>query len=166
MFEGIHPRTEYLEAGRLGLTLQWSVRGLCGMELRWSVGTGPDAALSAWGRAMQGALAAYVQGRDAPWPAVPLDDTGLTAFTRLILRTLRDRVGYGCTVAYGELAAMAGRPGAARAVGGALGRNPWPLLVPCHRVVGAGGALTGFTNPCGLDMKRYLLICESRSLAE
>jgi methylated-DNA-[protein]-cysteine S-methyltransferase len=78
-----------------------------------------------------------------------------------VLRVLRQEVGFGRVVSYGELAGLAGNERAARAVGGALARNLWPLLVPCHRVVGAGGALTGFTNPCGLEMKRYLLELES-----
>ena len=67
------------------------------------------------------------------------------------------RVPYGRVVSYGTLAGMAGRPGAARAVGGAMGRNRLPLLVPCHRVVASDG-IGGFG--CGLDWKRRLLALE------
>jgi methylated-DNA-[protein]-cysteine S-methyltransferase len=78
-------------------------------------------------------------------------------FRRRVLETLRDHVGYGETVAYGELAVMAGRPGAARAVGSAMATNPVPILIPCHRVVAAGG-IGGYGS--GLDRKRTLLALE------
>ena len=66
----------------------------------------------------------------------------------------------GATVTYGEIAAKVGRPGAAREVGQALGRNPFPLIVPCHRVVAAGGKLGGFSARGGAAMKRRLLAIE------
>lgn len=69
-------------------------------------------------------------------------------------------VGYGTTVTYGELARRAGAPGAARAVGGALSRNPVPILVPCHRVVASGGGLGGYAG--GTAAKAWLLDLESR----
>jgi methylated-DNA-[protein]-cysteine S-methyltransferase len=71
-------------------------------------------------------------------------------------------IGYGETASYGELAARIGRPGAARAVGAANGRNPIALIVPCHRVIGAGGALTGYAY--GVDRKRALLELEGGAL--
>ena len=67
-------------------------------------------------------------------------------------------IPYGQTVSYAELAARTGRPGAARAVGAAIGRNPLPIVVPCHRVVGATGSLTGFSG--GLATKDHLLRLE------
>jgi methylated-DNA-[protein]-cysteine S-methyltransferase len=71
-------------------------------------------------------------------------------------------VPLGETVSYGELAEMAGRPGAARAVGGAMARNPVPLFVPCHRVLAAGGRLGGFGGARNaLDIKRWLLAHEA-----
>ena len=69
------------------------------------------------------------------------------------------RVPYGETAAYGELAAELGHPGAARAVGAANGRNPIAIVVPCHRVIGASGALTGYAG--GLECKRELLDLEA-----
>jgi len=78
-----------------------------------------------------------------------------TGFPRTVYETLRREVGWGETVSYGELAEMAGRPRAARAVGNAMSRNPVPIVVPCHRVVGADGSLTGFGG--GIENKRWLL---------
>ena len=71
-------------------------------------------------------------------------------------------IPYGTTISYGEQARRLGRPRAARAVGAANGANPVPIVLPCHRVIGAGGALTGFGG--GLDIKRDLLALEARSL--
>jgi methylated-DNA-[protein]-cysteine S-methyltransferase len=86
-----------------------------------------------------------------------LDLDGLSDFQHAVLGETA-RILYGETVSYGELARRIGRPGAARAVGGALNRNPLPLVIPCHRVVGTGGALVGYAG--GLDRKRALLELE------
>ncbi len=80
-----------------------------------------------------------------------------TAFQRNVWRAL-GAVPYGETITYGELAARIGNPRASRAVGAAMGRNPLAIVIPCHRVVGAGGALTGFGG--GLDVKAALLALE------
>ncbi len=91
---------------------------------------------------------------------LPLHDGG-TAFERRVWQELA-AIPYGRTVTYGELAARIGRPEAPRAVGAAVGRNPLPVVVPCHRVVGAGGRLTGFR--AGLEHKRRLLDLEAGAL--
>jgi methylated-DNA-[protein]-cysteine S-methyltransferase len=88
---------------------------------------------------------------------LPLSPRG-TAFQRTVWESLRS-VGYGQTTTYGELAHAMGKPAAARAVGAALGQNPLPIVVPCHRVIGATGDLTGFGG--GLAMKRFLLDLEA-----
>lgn len=75
-------------------------------------------------------------------------------------------VGYGQLTSYGELARLVGRPGAARAVGAALRRNPVPLVVPCHRVIRSDGRLGGFSGPGGLEMKRRMLLLEGIAIAE
>ncbi len=81
-----------------------------------------------------------------------------TEFQMLVLDELR-RIPYGQTTSYGDIAARIGRPKAVRAVGAANGRNPIPIIVPCHRVIGAGGDLTGFGG--GLGTKEALLRLES-----
>ena len=82
---------------------------------------------------------------------------GGTPFQRRVWEELA-RIPAGTTVTYGELARRAGRPGAARAVGAAVGRNPVSIVVPCHRVVGSDGALTGYAG--GIARKAFLLALE------
>ncbi len=98
------------------------------------------------------ALTAYLAGDPRPYEG-PLDLRG-TPFQQAVWRRLLE-IPWGTTLTYGELAAALGRPRAARAVGAAVGANPVSLLVPCHRVVGRRGTLTGFA--WGLDLKRTLL---------
>ena len=100
------------------------------------------------------ALRAYASGRSARRLALDLDGTPfqMKVWNRLCA------IPSGKTVSYGALAAAIGRPRAARAVGAAVGANPVPLLVPCHRVIGENGSLTGFG--LGLPMKRALLAHE------
>lgn len=91
---------------------------------------------------------------------LPLAFTG-TAFQVAVWEALRE-IPYGQTISYGELAQRVGRPTAVRAVGATNGRNPIPVIVPCHRVIGADGSLTGFGG--GLATKRALLELERPSL--
>ena len=83
-----------------------------------------------------------------------------TEFQLLVLDELQ-RIPYGETTSYGDIAKRIGRPKAVRAVGAANGRNPIPIIVPCHRVIGSGGALTGFGG--GLDTKKTLLRLEAEN---
>ncbi|KPC65027.1 cysteine methyltransferase, partial [Streptomyces sp. NRRL WC-3753] len=86
-------------------------------------------------------------------------DWSLTeGFTREALRLLATSVPYGTVTGYGELARRSGRPGGAQAVGMAMGANPLPVVVPCHRVVESDGGLGGFSG--GLETKRHLLALE------
>lgn len=87
-----------------------------------------------------------------------LDLSGGTLFQRAAWQAAR-RIPYGETRSYGELAEEIGRPGAARAVGQAMSRNPIAIIVPCHRVIGSGGKLGGFGNR--LDLKWNLLVLEA-----
>jgi len=82
-----------------------------------------------------------------------------TDFQRQVWQGLT-AIGYGCTESYGDLARRIGRPRAVRAVGAANGANPLSIVVPCHRVIGADGSLTGYGG--GLDAKRWLLAHEQR----
>ncbi len=105
----------------------------------------------------------YLSGEVVDLSGIPIDWMPKTAFQRDITTTLRT-VGYGKTVTYGELASLAGRQGAARAVGRVMATNPIPLLIPCHRVIGADRRLTGFSAPRGIDLKADLLRMESGNL--
>jgi methylated-DNA-[protein]-cysteine S-methyltransferase len=89
---------------------------------------------------------------------LPLQPAG-TQFQRRVWMALRE-IPYGQTVSYGQLAARLGGPAASRAVGLANGRNPISIVVPCHRVIGSDGSLTGYGG--GLDRKRFLLDLERR----
>lgn len=91
---------------------------------------------------------------------LPLNMIG-TDFQRVVWRELA-RIPYGEIISYAELARRVDRPGAARAVGAANGRNPISIVVPCHRVIGANGTLTGYGG--GLDRKEWLLRHEARVL--
>ncbi len=97
-------------------------------------------------------LTAYFAGerREFDLPLAP----GGTRFQRRVLDEVR-KIPYGTTTSYGEIARRIGRPSALRAVGRANGWNPLPIVIPCHRVVGAGGELTGFGG--GLEAKEALL---------
>ena len=107
--------------------------------------------------AAAGQLAAYFAGERTRFD-LPLAPAG-TPFQQTVWTALTD-VGYGQTVTYGQLAARLGHPAASRAVGLANGRNPISIVVPCHRVIGADGSLTGYGG--GLERKRFLLDLEAR----
>jgi methylated-DNA-[protein]-cysteine S-methyltransferase len=105
-------------------------------------------------------LAGYFDGTRTSFD-LPLALNG-TAFQLRVWTALRS-VPFGATISYGQLADRIGRPSAARAVGMANGRNPISIIVPCHRVVGFDGSLTGYGG--GLERKRYLLALERRIAA-
>lgn len=92
---------------------------------------------------------------------LPLNLAPLTAFSRRVSHILQTQVPYARTITYAQLAQLAGSPGAARAIGGVMARNPLPLLVPCHRVLGAKGAMTGFSARGGVELKQKLLQFEA-----
>jgi len=102
-------------------------------------------------------VAAYFSGERVDFADVPLDLEWCTPFQRAVAETLRG-VPYGETVTYGELAALAGYPNSQRAAGSFCARNRTPLVIPCHRVVAAGGL--GSYGSLGLDYKRRLLALE------
>ncbi len=104
-------------------------------------------------------ITALLAGEHRDLQDVVLDWGGVDPFHRRVLEATR-AVGPGCITSYGELARQIGAPGAARAVGTALGNNPWPIVVPCHRVLASDGALTGFSAPGGVATKRRMLEIE------
>lgn len=140
------------------LSIEVTEAGLCGLLLDPGAIRGRPpvtAAAREHTAAALAALADYFAGRA---PALPALDLRGSAFDREVWNALI-AIPFGETITYGELAARIGRPGAARAVGAANGRNPVAVLVPCHRVVAAGGALGGYAG--GLARKRWLLAHEA-----
>jgi methylated-DNA-[protein]-cysteine S-methyltransferase len=103
-------------------------------------------------------LKEYFEGKRQEF-SIPLDMRG-TAFQKNVWEALL-AIPFGETRSYGQLAKQLGRPSAARAVGGASGRNPLSIVVPCHRVIGASGELTGFAG--GIGAKERLLKIESQN---
>ena len=104
------------------------------------------------------ALLAYFDGKD-PDPTLAsrlLDGVQVSDFARRVLERLAE-MPRGSTSSYGEVAAMAGNPGAARAVGGVMRSNPFPLIIPCHRVVRSDGGIGGFGGRSGGATKSWLL---------
>jgi methylated-DNA-[protein]-cysteine S-methyltransferase len=106
---------------------------------------------------VRGELGEYFAGNRQEF-TVPLRPRGST-FQRQVWHALSE-IPYGETTSYGKVAASIGHPDGARAVGVANGQNPLPIIVPCHRVIGADGSLTGYGG--GLDAKRWLLDHEAR----
>lgn len=120
-------------------------------------------AVAATGTEQPSAFVEIAAGIDAeiaggrPTHPIPVAFRGGTPFQRRVWQELRT-IPRGSTVSYGELAARIGMPGGARAVGSAVARNPISIVVPCHRVVGADGSLTGYAG--GVERKRALLAME------
>lgn len=131
-------------------------------SMRVVTGAGRFAAQSSWSRAddefaeAAAQLAAYFAGKLREF-SLPLELVG-TSFQKDAWRILC-AVPYGTTTTYGDIARTMGRPDASRAVGGAMNRNPISIIVPCHRVLGKDGALTGYLN--GTEMKHRLLAMEA-----
>lgn len=105
------------------------------------------------------AIRAHLAGELDALRWIPLDTSGIPEFHRAVYEVTRD-IDPGHTLSYGQVADRIGAPGAAQAVGQALGRNPIPLIIPCHRVLAADHALHGFSAPGGIDTKLRLLEIE------
>lgn len=106
-----------------------------------------------------GRIVALLEGERPDLRDITLDERALDDFRRRVYATTRE-VGPGQIATYGEIARAVGAPGAARAVGAALGQNPYPIVVPCHRVLAADGSLHGFSAPGGVTTKRRMLELE------
>jgi methylated-DNA-[protein]-cysteine S-methyltransferase len=100
-----------------------------------------------------------VSGNSQDLSDIPIDTGGIAPFFRRVYEAART-IGPGRTVSYAELAGLAGSPRASRAVGQALAKNPFCIVVPCHRVLAAGGKIGGFSAPGGTDTKTRLLELE------
>jgi len=158
------------------LCASWSEKGLYYLSMPWKNETLAEQDLSQLKgeRSPQGGkgssflnqlellLTAYFNSQKVEFFDVSVDFSGYTPFRRKILQLTAD-IPYGEIYTYGGLAAIAEKRGGARAVGGALGSNRTPLIVPCHRVIRSDGTLGGFSS--GLDWKRYLLKIEGHNFA-
>ena len=157
------------EIGRCGIA--WSPGGIAGVQLP----EGSDEAMRArlrrrFAGAREGpppadvqraieAIVALLRGEPGELGSVALDMDGIAPFERSVYEVART-IPAGATLSYGEIARRLGVPFAARDVGQALGRNPFPIVVPCHRVMAAGGKLGGFSARGGAATKRRLLSVE------
>jgi methylated-DNA-[protein]-cysteine S-methyltransferase len=148
--------------GTCGVT--WSDAGITGVALPRQgglSGLGPEASPGApeGVRAAISGIVLLLDGERCDLSSVALDERGLDEFRQRVHAATR-AIGPGTTASYGEVARAIGEPGAARAVGAALAQNPFPIVVPCHRVLAATGALHGFSAPGGLATKRRMLEIE------
>lgn len=124
---------------------------------------GTEAPPDAWVAQLITRLTRHLGGVPESFASVPLDLEGVPDFHRAVYEVLRE-LPAGSTSTYGELAQRLGKPGAARAIGRAMARNPLPIIVPCHRVLAAGGRPGGFTAYGGWHTKRSLLALEGVEL--
>jgi methylated-DNA-[protein]-cysteine S-methyltransferase len=144
--------------------VNWSDLGITGVWLpRRSGYAAPSledgADVPAFVRAAVDGMRAVMAGERRDLHAILLDERGIDPFRRSVYAATRD-IEPGTTRTYGELAKAIGRPDGARDVGTALSQNPFPIVVPCHRVIAANGALTGFAAPGGIETKRRMLELE------
>ena len=155
--------------GRCGMA--WSERGITGLQLPEAseretrarlLQRFPAAAEAVPPPQVEPAIAAIVallDGTPRDLSTVALDMDGVPPFHRRVYEVAR-RIPAGATSSYRDIAARLGAPGAARAVGQALGRNPFPIIVPCHRVLSAGGKIGGFSAHGGVATKLRMLAAE------
>ena len=153
--------------GRCGIA--WSGRELTGFRLPETgeavrLVAPTEADLPAWVTAITTRVCAHLAGRLEDFSDLPYAWSSVSDFKREVyLQTLR--ISPGTTSTYGAIARALGLDNeGARAVGVALGANPWPLVIPCHRVVSSSGAMTGFSGPGGIRTKTRLLVLEGAEL--
>ena len=143
--------------------VEWSERGLTGVWIPpIPAGRRNDPAPTAILDVIE-RLRLLLRGEEVDFTEVDLDLEGVPEFDQRVYSVVR-ALRRGVTATYGEVAARAGAPGAAQAVGQVMGHNRFPLVVPCRRVVAAGGGNGGFSAPGGVDTKLRLLALESVTL--
>jgi methylated-DNA-[protein]-cysteine S-methyltransferase len=139
--------------------VSWSERGITSVALPGSkLGASTAHPPAHIAHAVE-AMAALLNGERRDLTDIALDPSGIDDFRRAVYDATR-AIGPGEIKTYGEIAREVGDPNAARAVGAALGSNPYPIVVPCHRVLAADGSLHGFSAPGGIKTKRKLLEIE------
>jgi methylated-DNA-[protein]-cysteine S-methyltransferase len=152
--------------------IAWSARGVLGVQLPELSETAtrtrlqrryPDAREASPSGKVQETIddiVGLLDGNARDLSAVVLDMQGVPQFNQRVYAVART-ISFGATLSYGEIAAQLGDRGAAREVGEALGQNPFPIIIPCHRVMAAGGKLGGFSAAGGVTTKLRLLNIES-----
>lgn len=150
------------EFGACGIS--WGERTLIGFELPVAAERPDDAVPPPWVEGIIGRVRRHLAGEYQDFSDLAYDFGRVGRFCEQVLRATL-AVPAGQTRSYGEIAAAIGQPPAAsRSVGAALGSNPWPLLIPCHRVIAADGKMTGFSGPGGVETKLKLLALEGAQL--
>lgn len=156
-------------AGMCGLA--WSAAGLTQVQLPEATAAATEARLARRSGAARcdpppavildiaSKVRAYFDGAEITFADAALDLDGISVFNANVYTALR-AIGWGQATSYGELAKTVGAPGSARAIGAAMGSNPWPLIVPCHRVLAASGKIGGFSAHGGRGTKRRMLQLE------
>ncbi|MGI8667164.1 MAG: methylated-DNA--[protein]-cysteine S-methyltransferase [Jatrophihabitans sp.] len=151
--------------------IAWTAAGICDVQLPEDSPQRTRAALvrrygdsaeiepPAPARAVIDGIVALFRGEPVDFAEVALDPAGVPEFNQRVYQVART-IAAGSTLCYGDIAVRIGRPGSARAVGRALGDNPYPILVPCHRVLAADGSMHGFSAPGGIATKRRMLQIE------
>jgi methylated-DNA-[protein]-cysteine S-methyltransferase len=151
--------------GLLRLQLPEATRGATERRLRGRLVGATAAEPPAPIRRAMAAIERYLGGERVDFAAVELDLAGVSDFHRQIYDAAR-RISWGETTTYGMLARKTGFPDAARAVGQAMGRNPIPIIIPCHRVLASGGKAGGFSAFGGAETKQRLLALEGVHIGE
>lgn len=122
-----------------------------------------EADFGPWNAPLVERLQAYATGHQVDFDDVEVDPGPQTEFQHRVIRSCR-QIPFGKTMTYAQLAAKAGCPGAARAVGNCMARNRIPLVIPCHRVLASGGGFGGYSAPGGIPLKRQLLALEGAEI--
>ncbi len=150
---------EYISGKILTLTIYLVNNLINQIDIDWLKNPlNPTTTTTTIGKQVKNLLLAYEQGKLVQWDLLPLNWNSIpkNSFQKKVLLALTT-IKYGTTISYRDLATLAGNPRAARAVGNIMSKNPWPLVVPCHRVIGANNHLTGFKGKKGLSIKTWLL---------
>jgi methylated-DNA-[protein]-cysteine S-methyltransferase len=147
------------EKGLTRLCLPERNRDAVERRLTRHAGLSASTAQPRWAVALVASIKDYMAGRDVDFSGVPVDLDGVDAFRFAIYDAAR-KLRFGQTTTYGELARIAGHAGLARETGAALGANPVPLVIPCHRILAAGGRIGGFSAPGGSATKEKMLTLE------
>lgn len=158
---------EKITGNFLTLTILWQNNLIIETELDWEKTPTRHSYSSTYSRHLKNLLLDYEQGKAVQWNHLPLDWARIpqNSFQKKVLFTL-NTVSYGTIITYGKLSKLAGNPNGARAVGNIMSKNPWPLILPCHRVISTNKHLTGFKGCGGLTMKAWLLKQEGHILKD